>query len=145
MLEPSLAIPLHGRTAGHRHARRSHLLNRLCCRADASMLVACSQVASGQRNDTLLLGGADDRKVCKGELWDSFKAARVWLCPPRAALPRLFVGRKALGEAVVRRHGLWQCLDVHSRILWPAAVCRAHLSCTEVGLAGRVDLSLLYT
>ena len=59
------------------------------------MLVACSQVASGRRDDTLLLGRVVDREVCEGDLVVSLKAAGVWLCAPRAALPQLMAGRRS--------------------------------------------------
>ena len=52
------------------------------------MLVACSQVASGRRDNTLLLGGVDDRERHQGALLQHFRAAGAQLWALRAAPPQ---------------------------------------------------------
>ena len=53
--------------------------------ADAAMLVACSQVASSRRDNSLLLSRVDDHEVHEGGLYESCKAAGAQQRAARAA------------------------------------------------------------
>ncbi len=52
------------------------------------MLVACSQVASGRRDNTPLLGGVDDRERHQGALLEYFDAADAHVLALRTAPPQ---------------------------------------------------------
>ena len=88
-----LAAPLHGHTAGHRHARRNHPPN--CPGCPVLMLRACllTQVSSVRWADAVLLSGADHREGRAGDLADYIEATgaqprAVRAEPPEAAALR---------------------------------------------------------
>jgi hypothetical protein len=78
---------MHGRSAGHRRARRSHAPNHIPCRADTAMGAGCWQVASSPMGLHFPRGGVHQRQGRKGNLLIFSHAAAVELLLPLAALP----------------------------------------------------------
>ena len=75
------------------------------------MLVACSQVTSSRRDNSLLLSRVDDHEVHEGDLYDSCKAPGAQQLAARAALPQVLPGKRSwrLRHAAMVYGDAWTC------------------------------------